>query len=341
MSNHVNLNSLQILRFLASTSVVYFHLFVSPNFGEFGVDIFFVLSGFVISLVSNTQVRALDFAIARSSRIIPAYWLVTTVIAIAVTFFPHLFDPATRHSTTFETYVKSLFFIPYFGARDYKPILLVGWSLNYEMLFYLYFTIALTFWKSRTKLVVGILLAIGYLVGCELPRTTAGWFFGSEVVFEFILGLFAYEIFKANLLSKIPATLLLAVGVVSYCMMAYAEVAGLHLPRLIEFGVPSMLLVMGAVGLERFIDARNWLLSHLILMGDASYATYLTHWFIVYAIAKFETKVLSSFHLWQVSLAFLTVGLALVVGQVFFFAIDRPMSRRLKRVLYSFAPLRN
>ena len=111
-----NLKSLQILRFIAATSVAYLHIFVNPNFGSFGVDIFFVLSGFVIALVVSNKQSAKVFAISRLTRIVPLYWLLTTLLLFVIFFIPQYVHEATVASATFINYLKSLFFIPYFDA---------------------------------------------------------------------------------------------------------------------------------------------------------------------------------------------------------------------------------
>ena len=72
-----NLHSIQILRGLAALSVVYFHMTLVeksspfPKFGSYGVDIFFVISGFIISLIVSNGVKPVEFAINRIARIAP------------------------------------------------------------------------------------------------------------------------------------------------------------------------------------------------------------------------------------------------------------------------------
>jgi exopolysaccharide production protein ExoZ len=115
MTNHNhflggNLKTLQILRFIAASSVVYHHIEASPNFGSFGVDIFFVLSGFVIALVLENRQSAKHFAIGRMTRIIPLYWILTTAILFLIYVATDYVNPSTARSANLANYFKSIFF---------------------------------------------------------------------------------------------------------------------------------------------------------------------------------------------------------------------------------------
>lgn len=139
-----NLKSLQILRAIAATSVVYFHIGATsvayfqiraiPLFGSFGIDIFFVISGFVMAMVIANGQSPRIFAVSRLTRIVPLYWIFTTCFLILAAIKPELLNSTTANITN---YLKSIFFIPYLkedGAQI--PMIAVGWTLNYEMYFY-------------------------------------------------------------------------------------------------------------------------------------------------------------------------------------------------------------
>jgi peptidoglycan/LPS O-acetylase OafA/YrhL len=106
--------SLQILRAIAAISVVLCHLEV--GFGEFGVDIFFVLSGFVISIVVQRNKSILGFAIDRVSRIFPLYWLLTLFLFVLISYAPHLVHETTAASANLSHLLQSLFFVPYYSS---------------------------------------------------------------------------------------------------------------------------------------------------------------------------------------------------------------------------------
>ena len=127
------------LRAIAVLSVIFFHagLDAIPG-GYLGVDIFFVISGFIICFVADDR-RPAEFMWDRIARVVPLYWLLT-LAATAVAFI----DPSLFKSTIADPalVLQSLLFIPFVKANlTMQPVLFVGWTLNYEMFFYLVFAL--------------------------------------------------------------------------------------------------------------------------------------------------------------------------------------------------------
>ena len=335
-----NLKSLQILRFIAATSVVYLHIsvaylhiYVTPSFGSFGVDIFFVLSGFVIALVVSTQKSPILFAINRLTRIVPIYWLLTTLLLLLIYIKPQYVHETTAASVSFLNYIKSLFFIPYYGTSDMMPLLRVGWTLNYEMLFYLcvWFGLALTK-RYAIFLALCLLLLVYILFGNVIDSKLMNEFFSSELIFEFALGIAAYKIYSKSLLSRIKNLTFIALFIIAYSFMAYVEANEYKGSRFILFGIPSFLLVICAAELEGFIgELNNNITSVLASMGDASYATYLTHWYVIVAFRKIVSEKLDLFEFYSAFGALLTLSAALIVGQITYKYADKPLNEILKR----------
>ena len=331
------LKSLQILRFISATSVIYLHIFFNPNFGSFGVDIFFVLSGFVIALVVSNKQSAKVFAINRLTRVVPLYWLLTTLLLFLIYFIPQYVHETTAASASFINYLKSLFFIPYYNVSDMKPLLTLGWTLNYEMLFYLCVWIALITTKRNILLISFLLLVICYYVfGSLTHNKIANEFFGSELIFEFILGVIAFKIFSLNKLKQISNSILMPTAILAYGLMAFLEANEYGGNRFIFFGIPSFILVLSAVGLEKYVsESKNVFTSALINMGDASYATYLTHWYVIVACKKIFSEKLELYDFYSATGVCITLGISLIVGQITFKYIDKPLSKNLKRYIFS------
>lgn len=135
---------LQYLRGLAACAVVAYHAADRAQrpfaAGETGVDLFFVLSGFLMWAITDAHSRPGQFLIDRAKRIVPSYWIVTSVMlagAIAGLF------PAVRLTVTHI--VTSYAFIPSISPSNGQvwPLLVPGWTLNYEAGFYLLFGAAL------------------------------------------------------------------------------------------------------------------------------------------------------------------------------------------------------
>src|SRR5690606_35064881 len=104
--------------------------------GDFGVDLFFVISGFIMVHVSRNQFARpgapLDFVRRRLVRIVPLYWTMTTLMVAVVLLLPQSVDTATADP---RQWIASYLFIPFERASDgmMRPVLGLGWSLNYEM----------------------------------------------------------------------------------------------------------------------------------------------------------------------------------------------------------------
>ncbi|MGN8141526.1 acyltransferase family protein [Pseudomonas sp. 22105] len=272
--------SVQALRALAAWAVVCHHfmqiffdfeargpigqLFIDK--GAVGVDIFFVISGLVIFL--STEGKALPparFLLYRLFRIVPAYWLYTVLMAVLVVFARPLLPDQT---VDWSHLLLSLLFIPTENPGGYGiyPTLNVGWTLNYEMLFYVLFAWALLFRLQVRLLVVAALL----FAVCQ-AWTGFGWvsqFYRSDIVYEFLLGIGIGMLYRRGWIGPALWLPLLGIGA--------ALVAIYHLPpepRLLNWGVPSAVLVMASMALERHVE-RNRLLK---LLGDCSYSVYLMH----------------------------------------------------------------
>ncbi|XHF34153.1 acyltransferase [Pseudomonas chlororaphis] len=272
--------SVQALRALAAWAVVCHHfmqiffdfeargpigqLFIDK--GAVGVDIFFVISGLVIFL--STEGKALPptrFLLYRLFRIVPAYWFYTVLMALLVVFARPLLPDQT---VDWSHLLLSLLFIPTENPGGYGiyPTLNVGWTLNYEMLFYVLFAWALLFRLQLRLLVVAALL----FAVCQ-TWTGFGWvseFYRSDIVYEFLLGIGIGMFYRRGWIG--PALWLPLLGIGAALLAIYLLPPE---PRLLNWGVPSAVLVMASMSLERHVE-RNRLLK---LLGDCSYSVYLMH----------------------------------------------------------------
>ena len=292
-----NYTGIQALRFLAAILVVMFHATLytrdrlDPTFNSWipgggGVDVFFVISGFVM-VVSSRKLATktggwLLFAKRRLIRIIPLYWLSTTLKIAAILAVPSL---VLHTNLSFYQVATSYLFFPARNAEgDLHPLLIVGWTLNYEMFFYMVFTLALLlrwdiYWFIGTAL--GI-CAFGSL----LPNieSDALRFYFNPIVLEFFGGM---------LLARAALTWRFSWWA---CLAAFA--AGLALlltqfggplPRSIASGLPALLVVSGAVFGRKMacrpdpqLPAQSWrsflcalsLSSHLFPGGSVGYEAY-------------------------------------------------------------------
>ena len=240
--------SVQALRALAAWTVVCHHFMqiffdfkargpVGQFFidkGAVGVDIFFVISGLVIFLSTEDKIlRPGQFLLYRLSRIVPAYWLYTLLMALLVVFAQPLLPDQT---VDWAHFLASLLFIPAQNPGGYGiyPTLNVGWTLNYEMLFYVLFACALVFrWQVRLLVVAALLFS-----ACQ----AFGWlneFYRSDIVYEFLLGIGIGVLYRRGWIGAGLWLPLLAIGAALLAIYHLAPA-----PRLLNWGVPSAVLVM-------------------------------------------------------------------------------------------------
>jgi exopolysaccharide production protein ExoZ len=305
--------SIQVLRGIAASLVVAFHCDQRFFLGNFGVDIFFIISGFIMGTVGAKE-PAPTFFRNRLIRIVPLYWAVTLFMC-AASLVPGVFANFTF--TPWRLFA-SLFFIPHFdNAGHIWPLLVAGWTLNYEIFFYVIFTIGLVFGRPIVVTAVTLgLLVIGGLIlrpGSAILHTWT-----DPLLLEFLAGLLMS---RWNALRGVAAGLSLLVTGVS--MLAVFWFWNLDPdPRVICWGIPAFAIVGGALALER--ANRFPSLPALILIGDCSYSLYLLHGLVIDAIHKvpMATGIL------QLPLVFAaSIAVALVSWRYF----ERPSASMLRR----------
>ena len=273
----MRLHALQYLRAAAALAVVYSHAVIQvdayehflPYAGGFGVDVFFVISGFIMVWIAKPEDTPWRFIVNRVRRVVPLYWFFTLLMALILVALPTVFK---RSAFEWDTLLMSLAFVPHESVAHpgwLWPILAPGWSLNYEMYFYLLFALSLLLPPARR--VAGTIVALG-AVALFVELLGRHWwdaarFYSADMVFEFALGMLLAVAWKRGL--RVPprvALLLIALG--TALLLAH-----LPLPRLLAFGVPSLLVVAGCLWVRA--PERRW----GVLLGDASYALYLSHLF--------------------------------------------------------------
>ena len=327
-----NLKSLQILRAIAAISVVYSHVAVAPKFGAFGVDIFFVISGFVMALVIANGESPRAFAIGRLARIVPLYWIMTTCILLVIVAKPTLF---TNTTATIANYVRSMLFIPYFKENgEMFPLLFVGWSLNYEMLFYLCIWISIVVARGIYAPLTLALLGAIYFFGLGSENSLVHSFFGSDYLFEFAFGLVAYQAYSRINFASLGVVSLLALSFASYSFMAYVQSNDFAVIRPLAYGIPSVVLLISFTALEKVHFSKQIsLINFLASLGDDSYAIYLSH---VYVVEGTRRILFQKFHFinpytpWGV---LSIIGVSLIAGHIIYIVFDRPISKQLKKTL--------
>jgi peptidoglycan/LPS O-acetylase OafA/YrhL len=337
------LRNVQALRALAALLVICVHV-GSPNgfearylhvaapllaatvkIGYSGVDLFFVISGFIM-VVTTMGLRAAptgsQFFLLRLVRIFPLLWIVTGLVFLVSVLRPGLVN---SHGGAVPSDVLASFLaLPQSGT----PLLLVSWSLTYEMYFYSVFALALALGRASMGAVLAFWGVATLALNFAFGASSNPWLHvaANPVCFEFLLGA-AVGLLAISDRFVAPATWL-GVGVLGFA----AQWSG-GLPdgwwRVLG-ALPFALILYGAVGLERtgsFVFPR-----FLDRLGDASYATYLIHVpvFALYGLIVSRTPQLHASRI-EDGLA-LALGFVLVEGfaLAIYRSVERPMSAILR-----------
>jgi exopolysaccharide production protein ExoZ len=340
----------QILRFAAAMLVVAMHLTQAISIhmldtgpdnywatGTVGVDIFFVISGLVMSMSTGYPQGALPSRIKvgwiffkrRLLRIVPLYWSFTLLKVALLLAMPAL---ASRASVDITHVTYSLFFIPTLSPWGIiEPTLPVGWTLNFEMLFYVIFAFAVVL--NAPRITFCLLLCLGvFIAGRLFPEVSLLAFYAQSVIFEFAFGMgVAYLLFRARICPPPVFGLLLSILALVWL---FGPGWDYSTDRIISMGIPAALLVCGILWMEPWIAAIRGARG-LSFLGDASYSIYLSHTFVVPATVIAFVKVGGTNQL-----TILLVGMVatLVTGCLCYLWFERPMTLFLKNLFF---PIRN
>lgn len=298
------------------------------HFGAIGVPIFFVISGFVIGLQSfDSGARGvLEFSARRFARIVPSYWLLT-LVAVPI-----------MNTWDIELILKSLFFVA--GGPANRPIIGPGWSLEYEMFFYLLFAVLVVGNIAGTAargmilltLVLGSMVLVQHLTGGE-------WFskYGSPMVLEFCAGLLIAKTYKLDRVSALSGVLLLVGIALALCSLLVPDMPKTTTRPL--WSTTAFFLVLGLVGEEHL--GRAWLGNNILqVLGLSSYAIYLIH----QPLSSLSFRYMLWHWKWHQAVdpniaLLLMCAWACIAGVVYYYLIERGLSAATRRWLLKWIDL--
>lgn len=312
----------QYLRGLAALAVLLFHTSETYHLGfpvgAAGVDVFFVISGFIMWITTADRgTSPATFLRRRLSRIVPIYWLATIVTAAGIALKPQFFF---HHDGSIGNIARSMLFVPIQPNGDFHPVVIQGWTLCYEMFFYLLFAAALPIKLPHRSIALIIsliaLACIHTFVGNPYLLAMT-----SPLLLEFAGGIIAGLLWTSPV--NVPIVFSGAMLGSGVGFLAIDNHYAFGLPRFVGWGIPAFLIVCGIILIEKrkkFPEIRP-----LHFLGDASYSIYI--WHVVAAIAV--TAILLRFGTPAKAMPFLVVSgsLALTLGA--YLGIERPINRAI------------
>lgn len=318
--------TIQYLRAFAAIAVVIAHvgkqLHIPFDIGGGGVDLFFVVSGFIMIAILRDDTTQSGFMINRIKRIVPLYWMATTVMVLGTMagLFPRLsIDP--------WHVIASYLFIPaqMNGEGPVWPILTLGWTLNYEMLFYALVALLLPLRRpvliaAALTLIFGTAIALGQWFRPTHPVLSA---YTDSITLEFVFGAWIAVWWRSG--KGWPRSIGLPTILLAILGVAVAITLKLPLWRPIVLGIPAALLVIGVLSLERQVGVERERVT--AFLGDASYSIYLWH-----ALGISVTAAVGRVLGLPVALTFAVAIVAGIVGGVLsYLIVERPLMRLLGR----------
>lgn len=341
----------QVLRGLAALAVAWLHIAqAAGNFAgqpgqtpytwmrvlpwEAGVDVFFVISGFVMVYASARSFGAWKsvpgFLARRVARVGPLYWIMTAALLAAALAWPGALSEPLGDG--WHYIAASFLFIPWQRPDGFvQPVFRLGWTLEYEMLFYLIFAVFLPLARGRAVTAIVLTILAFAAAGRLLHPTSIQLAFWSDpIVVEFVygclLGNLAVNGFR---LSRVTRVVLAVAGILALSLIGRDDTP----TRCFSYGLPSACFVAAAAFGPASIGSSP-LARSALLLGDASYALYLVHPFPMRALREAFARIdlVGPFGIVAYVLASLIAACAGAV--LLHLWLERPTTRASRRLLH-------
>ncbi|MCK8458454.1 acyltransferase [Sphingomonas faeni] len=307
---------IQVLRLVAAVLVVAYHAQLTAlsyfggsmpypllDLGSYGVDLFFVISGFIIVFIgSSREKHAAVFAKRRFQRVVPLYWIVTT-LTFVLTHIPGL---ARNNVSGTLHLVQSFFFLSWLNGAETYPVLNVGWTLEYEIFFYAIAAIAMAL-TPRPWLATAFAILILVLTG-----QGTSFFLQNPIILEFVFGMTigAYLYDRRSFPWMLAGTAL---------VLATLPVSGAAW-RVWMFGLPFS----GVVALAIYADLhKKYVGTILPELGNASFSIYLVHVIAISCVCKLGVIVVPRMPV-AVIIPVITL-LAIVAGYILYRLVEKKL----------------
>lgn len=287
--------SVQYLRGFGALAVIFWHAIsqlqtmqpglVTPEWGAVAVDMFFVISGFVMwHMTAGENTSLPEYFRRRFARIVPFYWAVTTFVLAVLLVAPSLLSSSRfEHGHVLASYL----FVPWLHpvlTGQIAPLIVPAWALNYEFLFCMLLGACLVVpLRWRAVAVIAMLVAPVLLPLVFHPASPILFFYTQPFLLDFALGVgLGWLVWNGY---RLPgwwgmAALLLGFAIVPFLTpppYAIPQLGTEHqmVVRVLQYGGPAFLVVAGAASFEMARGVPKWRLPRLV--GDASYSLYIGH----------------------------------------------------------------
>ncbi len=300
--------SLELLRFIAAILVL-FHHYIGYQHGFIGVNIFFMISGFVI--MYSTSKHTEFFFIRRLIRIIPIYWILTIFFAIILIIFPKLIS---KSYFDLIFLIKSLLFIPFENLGigpgiGHSPYIFLGWTLNYEIFFYLFFQIVIFIThKYRGIILVILFMCIHFLLNEFNFENFILKTYASPIIFQFCYGIFVFYLWEFYNRKNKDNIIYFYFFIIFLLFTTYEIKQTLELKNVLRlnYSITSLIIILSFV----FVLEKKIKSNYFFVFGAISYPIYLIHPYIKIILDKIiilnNSLGLSAYYLLLLIINFIT-----------------------------------
>lgn len=329
------LEGVQILRGYAAMLVVVTHLwsegvissvFRFSRIGGLGVDIFFIISGFIMCYSIRDRISpgdSVQFLKKRICRIYPIYLLV---------LIPFLIQYLAQSSSANDLVdpmliIGNLLLLPsFFDGANYRMLVGPAWTLTYELFFYVLFAGAMVLSASKNRAIYVVMSSIVVMValvnffglkGARLQWSNFQYMVGDTLMLNFVIGSICYFIWK-KYYRPIFSTWMAMAAVIALTMIALL-MGKFGFPRIVSLGLPAGAIVL--IFLFAEFEMKR-LIKPLLFIGSASYSIYLVH----AVVAHWKYLVIGrGAHENDLTGILLTIT-AVVLGCAFYVVVEKPIS---------------
>ncbi|WP_436905916.1 acyltransferase family protein [Acinetobacter johnsonii] len=309
-------DGIQVLRLIAALLVVithitfYNHERLDQNvsiwsFGAIGVDIFFIISGFIMVATSGIYdgkpVHWKDFVKKRILRIVPMYWIATSIKVLALLSVPAM---VLHAELDISRIIMSYLFLPQFNpAGRFEPLLGVGWTLIYEMFFYAFFAFLSIF---------------------RMPDWPAVTMYFHPIILYFVAGMWIYHYYR-KLSHKSMMIITAIIGVLFFILAFLLDMDVTAKAKSLAGFLLAIWIFLFFLAIEPLIHGR--IPRVLLFLGEASYVLYLFHPLFLPIIPEFFARYMNVPAWFSV---LISIPTALIGASIIHRIIEKPVTKWLK-----------
>jgi len=327
MGKNKKIEIIQLLRLIGALCIIIYHSGIVGEHGYFAVEIFCILSGYIIMYSTQKESSKKGFLRKRLLRIVPVYWGFTFIMYGLLLIVPQL---SIMSEAEPEYLLKSLFFIPFVNGKGYGvPLIGVGWTLNYEVFFYIIFFLAIHISHKLRGIVASSIIILLCILHYTLNLDYLIWnYYTDAFMLEFVFGIIAFyaiDWLKKYASNKAFRYTLLATSILCFLWMMFDVGVETNVLRCVRIGLPALWFFMSMLVLYE----EKTYPKLFVACGNATFSIYLLEYF---STALY--KVIAIHLTWgpTIPLFLCMIAGTLLAGYWVYKYIETPLYKRLTQL---------